>query len=34
MNKNKPYSSDNEMITKFIGIQNSSLLTDSPEKAQ
>ena len=33
MNKIKP-SSDSEMITKFIGIQNSSLLTDSPEKAQ
>ena len=34
MNKNKPYSSGYEMIAKFIGIQNSSLLTGSPEKAQ
>ena len=33
MNKNKPYSSGYEMITKFIGIRNSSLLTGS-EKAQ
>ena len=33
MNKNNPYSSGYEMITKFTGIQNSSLLTGS-EKAQ
>ena len=34
MNKNKPNISGNQMIKKFIGIQNSSLLTGSPEKTK
>ena len=33
MNKNKTSSSGNQMISQFIGIQYSSLLTDSHEKA-
>ena len=34
MNKNIPYSSGYGIITKFIGIQDSSLLTGSPEKVK
>ena len=34
MNKNKPNSSGYQMITKFIGTQNSSLLTGYPEKVK